>query len=711
MLNRLSRIAYHGRWYVLASALAFAAVAAFFGAGISHHLGPAGFGDPATDSSRADKILASNAGRDTGLIVLVRGEGQTPTDRETAVRAVETELRGDELVTDVTRLAFPGATSKTNTYLSVYFQDVSSERRERAADRIHDQLADRSDVAIGGPMSINRQLSDTVESDVQRAELIGLPLLFLLSLLVFRGLVAAALPPLIGGLTIVGTFLALRLIASSVDVSVLALNLVTAVGLGLAVDYSLFMVSRYREEIAQRGAGLEALRATMLTAGRTVLYSAFTIAIVMASLMIFPQSFLFSMGLGGCIVALLSVVASIVVLPAILALLGNRVNALAPARLRRSAERESQVGRDGAWFRLSKFVMGRAGLISAITGLVLVTMALPLVGVRFVPVDASVLPHETGARQVDDALRMDGMIHYVSPIALVVPNAAPGAAEQLRGQVSVMPGIAAVGGIQELGNDRLVLAVMTNDPYSDAGQQLVRDTRALSGDVLVTGPTAQFVDLKSSLARHLPLLIALVGTATILALFLMTGSVVLGIKTLVMNLLTFAAVAGLLVCVFQYRWAQGLLGFTSQGALEVTAPILLFAASFALSTDYGVFLLARVKEARDAGAGDSDAVSFGQERTGRQITAAAALFCVAVGSFATSSIVGVKETTLGIAFAVIIDATLIRMLLMPALMHLLGSWNWWSPRPVTRVHTWIVKHEGGGIDEPAVPAESQSQRT
>jgi RND superfamily putative drug exporter len=692
MLTKLSLLAFTRKWYVSGIALVFAIVAAAFGLSISHHLGPAGFSDPATESSRADSILASHGGQDTGLLVFVRQRRSPDSTAADQVAAIEREVRRVPLVSDVTPIdpGRPRESATGNTYLVVHFQPDSDERRDAAASAVRQLLTNHPDVAVGGPMAINPQLSHTVEHDVTRAELIGLPLLFVLSLLVFRGLVAAALPPLIGGLTILGTFAALRMITSTVPISVLALNMVTALGLGLAVDYSLFVVSRYREELVRHGAGFEALRATMASAGRTVLYSALTIAAVMASLMIFPQSFLFSMGLGASIVALLSAVASLVVLPAVLVLLGHRVNALAPARLRRSAERDARVARDGAWYRLAVFVMGRSGRIAVAVGVVLIAIAAPFAHAKFVPVDASVLPQSTQARQVDDAVRADGLLHAITPLTVVVPRAS---AMQSAQRVAALPNVATVSSPRTLGDVSVFAVVAKTDPYSQESQHLVENVRAQVADASVTGPTAQFMDLKASLVRHLPVFVLLVALATLLALFLMTGSIVLGVKTLLMNLLTFASVAGLLVWIFQYGTLERPLGFVSQGALEVTAPILLFAAAFALSTDYGIFLLGRIKEERDNGASHSDAVAAGQERTGRQITAAALLFCFAVGSFATSSVVGVKETTLGIALAVLIDATFIRALLMPALMHLLGSWNWWSPRPLARIYAWIGVQE------------------
>jgi len=707
MVTKLSLLAFTRKWYVSGIAVVFAIVAAAFGMSITHHLGPAGFSDPATESSRADSILASHGGQDTGLVVLVRHRGIPDSAAANQIGAIEREVRREPLVSDVSTIdAGRSRESATgNTYLVVHFQPDTENRRDAAADAVRQLLAHHSDVAVGGPMAINPQLSETVEHDVTRAELLGLPLLFVVSLLVFRGLVAAALPPLIGGLTILGTFAALRVITTTVSISVLALNMVTALGLGLAVDYSLFVVSRYREELVRHGAGFEALRATMASAGRTVLYSALTIATVMASLMIFPQSFLFSMGLGASIVALLSAVASLVVLPAVLVLLGHRVNALAPARLRRSAERDARAAHDGAWYRLAVFVMRRSGRIAVAVGLVLIAIAIPFAHAKFVPVDASVLPQSTQARQVDDAVRADGLLHAITPLTIVVPRAAgPQRAEtveQSAQRVAALPNVAMVSSPRTLGGDVSVFdLVPKTDPYSQESQHLVENVRAQIADGLVTGPTAQFVDLKASLLRHLPVLVLLVTLATLLALFLMTGSIVLGVKALLMNLLTFASVSGLLVWIFQYGTLERPLNFVSQGALEVTAPILLFAAAFALSTDYGIFLLARIKEERDRGASDSDAVAAGQERTGRQITAAALLFCFAVGSFATSSVIGVKETTLGIALAVLIDATFIRALLVPALMHLLNSWNWWSPRPLARLHAWIGLTESSTTQTP-----------
>jgi RND superfamily putative drug exporter len=432
----------------------------------------------------------------------------------------------------------------------------------------------------------------------------------------------------------------------------------------------------------------------MATAGRTVLFSSLTVAGALASLLVFPQRFLYSMGLGGSLVALIAAAIALVVLPAILALLGRRVNALAPAFLQRRAERDANQVEAGFWYRLSRYVMRVPGRIAIATTALLVALGIPFLTIEFTSVDAQVLPEAASARQVDDVLRSEFPPFRDSPIRLAVAGGAE-EAEALAERASELPGVADVRPPVELeGGVSAVEVVAATPPLDDATQDLVGELRGLEGDALVTGFTAGFVDLQDSLVEHLPAVLAIVAAVTMLVLFLFTGSLVLPLTQILMNVLGLSAVFGLLVLVFQDGRLEGLLGYTSQGALEATQPLLLFAVAFGLSTDYGVFLLSRIKEARDAGAPDRESVAIGLERTGRIVTAAAALFCIAIGAFATSDIVFVKELGIGTALAVIIDATIIRALLVPSLMQLLGPWNWWAPRPMRSLHARLGLSEG-----------------
>jgi RND superfamily putative drug exporter len=473
------------------------------------------------------------------------------------------------------------------------------------------------------------------------------------------------------------------------SVSIFALNLVTGLGLGLAIDYSLFIVSRYREEIARSGPGIDAMRRTLQTAGRTVLFSSLTVAGAIASLIVFPQRFLYSMGIGGFCVALIAAAIALIVLPAVLTLLGRRVNALTPAFLARRAERDARPAHEGFWYRLSRLVMRYPGRIAVTTAALLIALGLPFLGIEFRSVDAQVLPKSASARQVDDALRADFPPYRDSPVTLAVSGGRD-AAERAAIEAAHVPGVAAVARPRALhGGVYAIDVISPAPPLDDRSQDLVRDLRTLRSDALVTGQSAHWVDLQRSLVDHLPLVVAIVVAVTLAVLFVMTGSVILPIKQVLMNALALCAVFGVLVLIFQDGRFEGLLGYTSQGGLESTMPVLLFGALFGLSTDYGVFLLARIKEAHDGGLSNSEAVALGLERTGRIVTAAALLFSIAVGAFVTSKIIFIKEFGFGTALAVLLDATIIRALLVPSLMQLLGEWNWWAPGPLRRLHARI----------------------
>jgi RND superfamily putative drug exporter len=594
-----------------------------------------------------------------------------------------------------------------STYVLAYFRALSDKRLSDDAQTIEDRFAHQHDVKLGGLAIANAQVNQQVGHDLTHAELLAFPFIFILSLLFFRSLVAALLPPLLGGLAIVITFLALRIVASFVDLSVFALNLVTGLGLGLAIDYSLFMVSRYREEAAASGFGAAALRRTLQTAGATILFSSITIAIAIASLAIFPQRFLYSMGVAGALVALIAATLALVVLPALLTVLGPRVNALAPRRLARAAERDARPAESGAWYRLSRLVMRRPVRIAVISAAFLIALGIPFTSIRFISVSADVLPPSASARQVDDALKADFAPNRTAPLEVVV-GAGVGSPQirSLTARIAALRGVAAVAPPQRAAARLSLLAVApAQAPLSSGAQRLVRNVRALREPfyVGVAGQSAAYIDLEHSLGAHLPAVLAIVVGATLIVLFLMTGSVVLPLKAVLMNALSLSAMFGILVLVFQDGNLQGLLSFRSEGALDATQPIFLFVVGFGLATDYGVFLLSRIKEARDAGAPDSEAVAIGLERTGRIVTAAALLFAVAIGAFATSQIVFIKELGLGAALAVLIDATIIRALLVPSLMALLGSVNWWAPRPLRRLHDRI------GLGEGAPPAQPQTR--
>ncbi len=667
---------------------------AALGAGVADRLDPYGADDPATESVQADDRLDAAGYNDTAAIVLMEDVDVESRAGRARVQKYAHQIADEPEVANVASFYSTGSRAFVSkdgnaTYLGVRFTTMDDDAEQDAATRIVDELEGKPGITVGGGAVAREQVNTQVEEDLRTAELYAFPLLFLLSLVFFRSLVAALLPLLVGGLTIVGTFLMLTVASELTSVSIFALNLVTGLGLGLAIDYSLFMVSRYREEIARSGPGLEAMRRTMASAGRTVLFSALTVAGALAGLLVFPQRFLYSMGLGGSLVALIAAAIALIVLPAVLALLGTRVNALAPPFLHRRAESDARPMSHGFWYRLSRTVMRVPGRIALASAALLIALGIPFLSIQFTSVDARVLPESASARQVDDALRSDFPPFRTTPIQLAV-SGGEGDAQRVARQAGHTEGVAMVNPPVELdGGVWVVEAVSSNGALTEQSQDLVERLRAIPGDVLITGDTAHFVDLQDSLVDHLPLVLAIVAAATIVVLFLMTGSIVLPIKQLLMNALGLSAVFGILVLIFQEGRFESLLGYTSQGALEPTQLLLLFAVSFGLSTDYGVFLLSRIKEARDSGASDSESVAIGLERTGRIVTAAALLFSIAIGAFVTSEVVFIKQLGLGTAIAVLIDATIIRALLVPSLMEMLGRWNWWAPAPLRRLHARI----------------------
>jgi uncharacterized membrane protein YdfJ with MMPL/SSD domain len=689
-------------------AIAFFLLAGAIGGGVASRLDPYGADDPSTETVEAQERLQDAGLRVPAVLAVVEDAPIAAPASRARVEALERGVRGRpdvESVTGYYDTRSPAFVShdRDATYFAISLKATGDKELQEVGREIADELSADPGVVVGGFAVAQEQVNKQVENDLRKAEMIAFPLLFLLSLLFFRSLVASVLPLMIGGLAIVGTFLILRLASEFGSISIFALNLTTALGLGLAIDYSLFIVSRYREEIAKSGPGLAAMRRVLATSGRTVFFSSLTVAAALASLLVFPQRFLYSMGLGGALVALFAALISLTVLPAVLTMLGSRVNAGAPKFLQRRAEADTAVDENGFWYRLSRFVMRRPLPVATLSALLLIVMGLPFFGIKFNTVDPTVLPESASARQAYDTVSNRFPPYHETPIWIDVEGGGPRAAVAVAAEVKRVPGVAEVLPPQPLrGAVTAIQVVSANAFVSDASQETVKSIRALpappGATVMVSGASADFVDFQSSLTAHLPIALAIVIVATLVILFLMTGSVILPIKSLIMNFLNLSAVFGLLVLIFQDGRLEGFLDYSSPGAIEQTMPILLFAVAFGLSTDYAVFLLSRIKEARDNGASDSECVAIGLERTGRIVTAAALLFAVAMGAFATSQIIFIKENGVGTALAVLIDASIVRALLVPSLMELLGKWNWWAPAPLRRLHERI------GISEGATPA-------
>jgi RND superfamily putative drug exporter len=628
----------------------------------------------------------------------------------TRVVALLSRQPGFQRALDYPATHLPVLVSRDGRQTLVLAAFANRDRSAAAVEHVRPQLAS-SGVRFGGGDVAFHEINQRTSSDLARAEMFALPILLLLSFWVFRGLIAAALPLLVGGFAIVITFLLLRLIDQFAGLSVFAVNLVTGIGLGLGIDYSLFILYRYREELANGLDSHAAIKRTLQTTGRTVMFGSLTVAGALSCLLVFPLRFLYSMGIGGALVTLSAGAVSLIVLPAVLVALGPRINALAPARLQRNAARTAQAAETGAWYRLARAVMRRPGAVALGTSAVLIVIALPALRLQLTPADAHVLPASAQPRQVAEAITQDFAVDGSQTVTILArggsgPNHGAQAIVALAHRVQVVAGAQAslAGPPRYLGRDAWEIEMLPRGAEgSSANQSLIARLRAVAGRssigppaLLVGGATAWFVDQKAAISANTPLALLILALVTGGFLFLMTGSLVLPLVALLMNLLTVAVGAGLLVLIFQDGHLASLAGFSPIGGLEESNLVLLFVAAFALSTDYGVFLFGRIKEAHDNGMATRDAVAYGVERTGRLITAAALLFCVAVGAFVTSHIFFIKEFGVGTALAVAIDATFVRALLVPALMGRLGEGVWWAPRPLRRLHARVGLGEGLG---------------
>jgi RND superfamily putative drug exporter len=539
---------------------------------------------------------------------------------------------------------------------------------------------ERPGVKVGGLASVRQEFTQQTEEDRRQAELIAFPLLLIAGLWVFRSLIAALLPVLVGALTLMSVLGCIQGLTEVLSLSLFSLNVAMALALGLVVDYALLIVSRFREELAAGRAPAEAAAVTVATAGRTVAISCAAISAAALALLVFPIVFVQSAAVTGMVVSLVAGAISLLVLPALLTLLGDRVNALAIPR-RRSLGETSRPRSAGFWYRIARFVMRRPVPVALASAALLGSMALPMLGMRFIGFDATSLPPSSNARVFAEEAQENFEHPGLGEVALAIHGDLKTAkrASVRAERLARRTGLAVPSPYGFERSPRLWLLTMnpTHAAFSSESKDLVDRLRGMDAPIEVSGDTAAYVDTALAMEHHLPQAVAILVVVTLFFYGLATRSLVLPIKALLMNLLGLAATCGILVFVFQEGHLEGVLGYQSQHALVLALPVVVAAGAFGLLTDYGLFLLMRIKEARKEGLADREAIALGLERTGRIITAAAFLFCIAVGPFATSELLLVKEGVMGVAIAVLLDAFIVRPLLVPSLMAILGRWNWW----------------------------------
>jgi RND superfamily putative drug exporter len=701
-MTRIADLTWKHPKLVLAAVAVFVLIAAVVGKDVESQLKAAGFTDSASESERATVLLRDALGYNPNpaIVLVVRDpDGDHLDTTDPAVRAEVARISAEVArVEHVGRVVNPLRDRRAGAQLiardgesvaiAAYLSTADSEEDGGyAAEGVEPVIAESSlDVGMGGFAPGFNETNDQTREDLTKAELIAFPILALLLLFVFRGVVAAAIPLLLGVVAIIGTLLVLRIMAGFADTSLFALNIATGLSLGLAVDYALLLVSRYREEIGGGGAPREAHRRTVLTAGRTVVFSGLTVAAAMAALIFMPQRFLYSMAVAGASVAVLCSLMAILVVPSLLALLGPRIDALSIRRGPAVSDTS-----DG-WYRLARGVMRRPVVVALASSALLLAASAPLLWTTLTGPSAEAVPPDQPSAKAYDYLEAHYPRDVTEAVTVTVEGAAgPAQLAGFRREVEAVGGVSGgapfVPAAKGVAYANFALAGKALDP---ATQDVVHEIRDLAPPAatatLVSGNTAGFIDQKQSLIEHAPLVVGIVILTTLILLFLLTGSVLLPIKTLVMNSLTLGATLGILVLAFQAGWLEVPLDYTGPAAIEVTSLVFLFAVIFGLATDYAVLVMARIKERYDLGDSNEEAVAMGIGRTGRVITAAALAIAIVFLAFSVSSVFFVKQIAIGMAVGVLLDATVVRALLVPSLMRLFGSWNWWAPRPLRRLH-------------------------
>jgi len=701
MFEAWGRALYRKRRLTIVVALLFVAFAGVWGTGVFGKFSSSGnFTPPDSQSQReqnlADQIFGRN---EADVVVLYRSATLTVGDQSYR-RAVTAALAGlpRQDVAGVTTYWSTGdpalvSANRQETYAVLQLTGTTDGDRQDSYKAIEHDLAPPVLAAagltaqVGGDVPTDLAISNQVSADIFKAEGFSMPVLLILLMVIFGSLAAASLPAGTAVVAILGSFTVLRLLTLVTTVSIYAVNITTILGLGLAIDYGLFIVTRFREELHRQPTVELAVARTVATAGRTVAVSGVTVAVALTSLMLFPENFLQSMGYAGVATVAVDVLAALTVLPALLAVLGPRVNAIG---IRRSVQRPPKAETSGAWYRVAQSVMRRPALYIGVIVIVLLTLGTPFLKISWGGVDARTLPSTATVRVVQETLDSDFPASSTDPIEVLVTGARAASLTAYTGRIAAIPGVTAARVTAVKGDAARIDIGYTPATVSAQARHIVTEIRALAPPagavVLVGGSTAELIDELSSLGATLPWMALLVGVSTFLLLFLAFGSVVLPVKAIVMNILSLSATFGVIVWIFQWGHLSRLLQFTPTGSIEPTMPILMLAIIFGLSMDYEVFLLSRIREVYDQTGDNTASIAAGLQRTGGVITSLAGLLIVVVGSFSASGVTFIKLTGVGMIVALLVDASVVRVLLVPATMRLLGRANWWAPVPLRRFY-------------------------
>lgn len=654
-----------------------------------------GYSDPNSDSAKVWEYLEDNFGVTDPFVVMTIS---TPTgtvddvDVEAKARILEeqvgNEASADRVISYWSALKPPSmrSTDGKSAFLFVYLKSTDFTEIDKNGGYYQDRYEgdfQGLEVRTAGDAIFANAINGRIQDDLKLAEAISIPLVFILLVLIFGALVASAMPLVIGVTAILGTFFGLYLLTLFTDVSIFALNLTTGLGLGLGIDYALLMVNRFREEV-QRGADRDTAVINMMkSAGRTVFFSGLVVMLTLISLVFFPLNFLKSMGYAGTIVVALAVIGAIFPLPALLHVLGAKVN---KGLVRKRAIRQSDEGR---WSSIARLVMKRPVPIVLLSGLILTLFIAPIRGIEFSQVDSRVLPKSDPAYQASKFIADNFPGQESNPLEVIFPDGASDltAVESFAAELAQVDGILRVNPLQTSGESIRISAIHSMPPRSPEGQVLVTEIRQIDStlEYLVGGAAADYTDSQNGISSTLGWVLLWVTIAVLVMLFGFTGSLLLPIKAVLLNFISLAATMGVLTWIFVDGHLGFLVGdFINTGTLDTSSMVLIAIVAFGLSMDYEVFLLSRIKEEHDAGHSNVDSVAFGLQKSARIITAAAFILAIVFAAFITSGVTSIKMLGFGVAFAILLDATLVRAFLVPALMRLFGEWNWWAPKSLRR---------------------------